>query len=224
MVYVSIDDWRAEVCGECGYRKLFIDMTVVGFLPQARREVAEFFTKLFAGLCFKTRSYTGLLGLLGYFFDELGREKIYLTTIPVDTHLMHVAEGAETVDVFVDVGSPFRHFIYVAEDGPRYSLRPGVRAYRMVGSNEYETFDVRADFFEDAEIFLLECRASWCTPEFLDKVGALASDKEMHVVTYPHPVNEEHKRLLRIMEKALELANKGKFLRAKEEEKTKGCE
>ena len=224
MVYVSIDDWRAERCGECGYKKLFIDMTVVGYLPRSRREVAEFFAKLFAGLRFDARGYTGLLDLLSRFFDELGREKIYLATIPVDTHLTRVTEETETVDVFVDVGSPFRHFIYVTEDEPRYSLRLGVRAYRMVGSNEYETFDVRADFFEDAETFSWECRASWCTPEFLDKVGALASDKEIHVATYPHPVNEEHKRLLRVMEKALELANKRKFLRVKEEEKTRECE
>lgn len=221
MVYVSIDDWSAERCGECGYRKLFIDMTVVGYLPRSRREVAEFFAKLFEGLRFDAQGRGGLLDFLSYFFDELGREKIYLATIPADTRSTHVAEGAETVDVFVDAGSPFRHFIYVAEDEPRYSLRPSVRAYRMVGSNERETFDVRADFFEDAETFSLECRASWCTPEFLDKVGALANDAEVHVATYPHPVNEEHERLLRIMEKALELAKKRKLPREKEEEKTR---
>jgi hypothetical protein len=210
MVYVSIDDWRAERCGECGYRKLFIDMTVVGFLPRARREVAEFFTKLFAGLCFNAQGYTGLLGLLGYFFDELGREKIYLTTIPADTHLTRITEETESVDVFVDVGSPFRHFIYVAEDEPRYSPGLGVHAYRMVGSNEYETFDVRADFFEDAEAFSQQCAAPWCTPEFLDEVGVLASDGEVHVATYPHPVDAEHERLLRIMEKVLKLAEERK--------------
>jgi hypothetical protein len=206
MVYVSIDDWSAERCEVCGFSKLYIDMTVVGFSPQTRRETAEFFTKLFAGLQFDARGYTGLLDLLSHFFDELGREKIYLTTIPMDTHTKCITESTETVDVFVDVGSPFRHFLYVTETEPYYRSGSRVRAYRMVGSNECESFDVRADFFEDAEDFSLECAAPWCTPEFLEGVGALASDREIHVSTYPHPVNEEHARLLRIMKKALQLA------------------
>jgi len=186
MVYVTIDSLLLE-------RDNFdIDISVIGRCPKTRRKALQLLTSIFGELDFPyTEIQDPRLSMLGYFFAELAREKIYLKTVPKNTYLSLLESkwrrGPEDgpVDIFVDVGSPLRH-IYVVEDSPRssYGRRPGYAwAYDVTAVSPWlhETIRIHADFTIPAP----SCTAGWCTEKYIKKMKRLARPKQIYIEPYP---------------------------------------
>jgi hypothetical protein len=207
MVYVTIDSLLLE-------RYSFdIDISVVGRCPKTRRKALQLVTSIFGALVFPyTNVQDPQLSKLGYFFSELAREKIHLKTIPKNTYLTQLEAkwsrnpGDGPVDIFVDVGSPFRH-IYVVEDSPRssYGRRPGYAwAYDATAVSPWLSEDIRihADFTVAAP----SCTAAWCTETYIKKVRRLARPRQIHVEPYPG-LDDDTQELIR---RAIGLAGQSK--------------
>ena len=115
--------------------KFVIDMVVSGNVQPNSKDVMGFLTRLFSKLEFDyTRCTDPQLAKLGYYFDDLAREKVFIARIPENTNILlenleNVVEeavrlGEDVVDLFVDTGSPLKHVYIVkarSEDG-RYSF------------------------------------------------------------------------------------------------------
>jgi len=186
MVFVTIDSLLLE-------RDNFdIDISVIGRCPKTRRKALQLLTSIFGELAF---SYTEIqdprLSMLGYFFAELARDKIYLKTIPKNTYLTSLeakwrrSPEDGPVDIFVDVGSPFRH-IYVVEDSPRssYGRRLGYAwAYDVTAVSPWLGEDIR--IHADFTIPTPRCTAGWCTEKYIKKMMRLARPKQIYIEPYP---------------------------------------
>jgi hypothetical protein len=210
MVYVSIDAL------DLGKNSIYIDMSVFGVYPKDSKEVMEVLTQVFSRLVFKYPFNDELheLGLheLGHFFAMLARKKVYIASIPEDTHefnyhpsleeaLKSAKEyGNEIVDLFVDVGSPFKHIYIVSRGTTSYS---GIKAcgYNIAGwgPNLLDRIDIHVDFASEPP----RCTATWCTEEFMERMEKLMKDNGIHVEPYPGMKNRVTKLLLK---KAIELA------------------
>ena len=205
MVYVSIDalDLREN--------SIYIDMSVFGVYPKDSKEVMEVLTQVFSRLVFRN-PFNDELRELGHFFAMLARKKVYIASIPEDTYefnyhpsleeaLKSAKEyGNEIVDLFVDVGSPFKHIYIVSRGTTSYS---GIKAcgYNIVGwgPNLLDRIDIHVDFASEPP----RCTAAWCTEEFIERMEKLMKDNEIHVEPYPGMKNHVVKKLLK---KAIELA------------------
>ena len=195
MVYVSLDDIVIERIGV--QLSLILDMHVVGFVPEDHREVMGFLTEVFERLQVDyLRIPPGELHDLGYMVVELSREKIYLTTIPDNTYSYDRCTssgfkdwGCVPVYVYVDVGSPFRHFFHVHRVSPRFDSDASYTVYGVrYDGTEYVC--IMVDFFRVLPL----CTASFCTEEFKETVERLAADREIHVGVYPD-ANKRTKKL-----------------------------
>jgi len=123
MVWVTIEDMVMR------RGLLAIDMVVAGNVQPNPRGVMDFLTRLFSklefdcGVCMDPRVAT-----LKYYFDDLAREKVFIGRIPENTYIFlqntedvvreAVRLGEDVVDLFVDVGSPFKH-VYIVKSYPR---------------------------------------------------------------------------------------------------------
>jgi len=207
MVYVSIDD--------LGIRKnsIYIDMSVFGVYPKDTKEVMEVLTQVFSKFEFEYPLYQfdEKLYELGYFSAMLARKKVYIASIPENTNVFEFhpsleealkstkEHGGRIVDLFVDVGSPFKHIYFVFEDIPHLH---GIKAcsYQIIGwgPNLQEIIDIHVDFASEPP----RCDAVWCTEEFMERKEKLMKDNEIHVEPYPGMSN----RVKKLLEKAIELA------------------
>jgi hypothetical protein len=112
-----------------------IDMVVSGNVQPNSRDVMDFLTRLFSKLDFDyIRCKDSRVAKLGYYFDDLAREKVFIARIPENTNILlqktgnaveeAVRLGEDVVDLFVDTGSPLKHVYIVkarSEDG-KYSF------------------------------------------------------------------------------------------------------
>ncbi len=129
MVHVTIRDVVVRK-GE-----FVIDMAVSGNVRPDPKGVMDFLTRFFSKLGFDyARCKDPQLAELGYYFDDLAREKVFIARIPENTNVLlqnpgdavgeTVRLGEDVVDLFVDAGSPLKHVYIVkarSEDG-RYSF------------------------------------------------------------------------------------------------------
>jgi hypothetical protein len=184
-----------------------MDIDVLGYLPDDPVKGMEVLTKAFGKLRFNylDRQYLWFpLGKIGYFFDELSRDKIYLTTVPEDTYSYESCMESWSSDrfrckpiyIFIDVGSPFRHVILV-EDNPLEPEKsdPQIKSFQVtglyvVGSEYYELLVT----FRSADWISWNCEASFCTEKYIETVEKLASDEEIHFMVYPR-ADKRTKRL-----------------------------
>jgi hypothetical protein len=161
VVYFMIDDMHMN-----DY-ELFIDSSVKGFSPKGSSDVMELITKVAKRLKFdylEARREWYELSQFGYFMSELSREKVYLVTIPENTH--NYVEGRKydlfskentvvdpIIDIYVDRGSPVRHFYKVyMRPNPEFSdplRRMSLLEFEIEGisarPNTYPQFNIRID-------------------------------------------------------------------------------
>jgi len=207
MVYVSIDAL------DLGENSIYIDMSVFGVYPKDTKEVMEVLTQVFSKLEFEYPLYQfdEKLYELGYFSAMLARKKVYIASIPENTNVFEFHPsleealksakeyGNEIVDLFVDVGSPFKHIYIVSRGTTSYS---GIKAcgYSIVGwgPNLLDRIDIHVDFASEPP----RCDAVWCTEEFMERMEKLMKDNEIHVEPYPGMKN----RVTKLLKKAIELA------------------
>jgi hypothetical protein len=210
MVYVSIDQLTLRE-DEGGF---IVDMSVIGICPRDKREVMELLTRVFSQMEFDYLSlpWGSALSRLGYFLSELSRGKIHLATIPKNTyHTLEEAEqskdpeGVEGVaDVFVDVGSPFRHLYIVVDSWCSFGREEGVSwGYEVIGVSPWskEAIKIHVDF----DKYMPECTAPFCTESFLRRVKRLMRDEEIHIAPYPALPRDERK----LLETVLKLSARG---------------
>jgi hypothetical protein len=117
MVYFQIDYLRIEE------DELILDATVTKFTPKSSKDIMDLITRIARRMYFDYSNVDRALLHFGYLIAELGREKIYLTTVPIDTYgYFHAIQDGKQyvfdkmdipVDIYIDVGSPFRHFYKV---------------------------------------------------------------------------------------------------------------
>jgi len=112
-----------------------IDMVVSGDVQPNSKDVMDFLTRLFSKLNFDyIRCKDSRVAKLGYYFDDLAREKVFIARIPENTNILlenlenaveeTVRLGEDVVDLFVDAGSPLKH-VYIVKarsEGGRYSF------------------------------------------------------------------------------------------------------
>ena len=192
MVYVRIMDVEISrgVINEFHCR-----LDVAGFLPRDLRDVVNFVTELFKTMRFNYMNVSEEdLSTFGYFVVELSRDKEYLATIPENTYYIDTdwrSQGIKPVDLFVNIGSPFKHIYYVLKE-------PVQNAYSIIGLSKVEHIELYVKFFKDERDF---CKNVWhpCIPETLpEKVG----DSAIHIEVDPY-LSEDKRELLR---EALRLA------------------
>jgi hypothetical protein len=163
VVYFMIDDIHMN-----DY-ELFIDSSVKGFSPKGSSDVMELITKVAKRLTFdyfKVWKEWYELSHFGYLMSELSREKVYLVTIPENTH--NYVEGKKYVfgegdafdpiiDIYVDRGSPVRH-IYKVYKRPNPEVAFTYKNFERIPLFEFEiegmgianpyrkeSFDIRID-------------------------------------------------------------------------------
>jgi hypothetical protein len=117
MVYFQIDYLRIEE------DELILDATVTKFTPKSSKDIMDLITRVAKHMKFDYSKADRVLSHFGYLIAELGREKIYITTVPIDTYgYFHAIQDGKQyvfnkmdipVDIYIDVGSPFRHFYKV---------------------------------------------------------------------------------------------------------------
>jgi hypothetical protein len=132
MVHVTIRDVAVRK-GE-----FVIDMVVSGNVQPDSKGVMDFLTRFFSKLEFDcTRCTDPQLAKLGYYFDDLAREKVFIARIPENTNILlenledavgeAVRRGEDVVHLFVDAGSPLKHVYIVkvrrASDGYHITVR-----------------------------------------------------------------------------------------------------
>jgi len=133
MVQVIIND--ISVRGD----KFVIDMTVIGAQSNFK-DVMEFLTRFFSKLKFDyNKCRDPRVAQLGYYINDLTREKIFIGKIPENTYILlgnpenAIEEaarlGCDIVDLFVDAGSPLKH-VYIVKKHPR---RDGTYKAYIVG-------------------------------------------------------------------------------------------
>jgi len=119
MVHVTIRDMAMRK-GE-----FMIDMVVSGNVQPNSKDVMGFLTRLFSKLEFDyTKCTDPRVADLGYYFDDLAREKVFIARIPENTYILShhpedpIGEAArlreDIVDLFVDTGSPLKH-VYIVK-------------------------------------------------------------------------------------------------------------
>jgi hypothetical protein len=204
MVLVSIDDYTL------GDDSIAIEMDVFGTYPRGSREVMGILTRVFSKLSFDYfRVSDEELSMLGYYFTMLAREKVFIASVPEDTHMLehypsleqavgHVRRsGGEVVDIFVDVGSPFKNIYFVSRGDSKYLA--GARSYRIIGRGYLSCSEIyiHADFAREPPT----CTPVWCPTELLER-EELIRDGELHIV--PYPGMEDAKKAL--LERAIKLA------------------
>jgi hypothetical protein len=186
----------------CARKLLWMDIDVLGYVPEDPVKGMEVLTKVFRRLelNYLNRQYWGTpLGEIGYFISELSRDKIYLVTVPEDTYHYESCVKSWTsnscipIYVFIDVGSPFRHIILVREK--REEGIPQSKSFLItgLGIDFYEYYSLWVTF-RTADWILWNCTESFCTEEYVETVEKLASDEEIHFEVYPR-ADEETKRL-----------------------------
>jgi hypothetical protein len=205
MVLVSIDDYTL------GDDSIVIEMDVFGAYPRGSREVMGILTRVFSKLSFDYfRVSDEGLSMLGYYLAMLARGKVFIASVPEDTHVLehypsleqavgHVRRegGREVVDIFVDVGSPFKNIYFVSRDDSKYLA--GARGYRIIGRGYLSNSEIyiHADFAREPPT----CTPVWCPTELLER-EELIRDGELHIV--PYPDMEDTKKAL--LERAIKLA------------------
>jgi len=117
MVYFQIDYLRIEE------DELILDATVTEFTPKSSKDIMDLITRVAKHMKFDYSKVDRALSHFGRLIAELGREKIYLATVPIDTYgYFHAIQDGKQyvfnkmdlpVDIYIDVGSPFRHFYKV---------------------------------------------------------------------------------------------------------------
>jgi hypothetical protein len=163
-------------------------LDVAGFLPRDLRDVVNFVTELFRTMRFNYMNVSEEdLSTFGYFVAELSRDKVYLATIPLNTYYIDTdwrGQGIKPVDLFVDVGSPFKHIYYVLEE-------PVQNAYGVIGLSRVEHIELYVKFFRDEHDF---CKNVWhpCTPETLSEK---VRDSAIHIEVDPY-LREDKRELL----------------------------
>jgi len=183
-----------------------MDIDVLGYLPDDPVKGMEVLTKAFRRLRFNYLDPQYLwfpLSEIGYFFRELSRDKIYLTTIPEDTYSYESCMESWSSDryrckpvyIFVDVRSPFRYVILVEDNPLEPKSYPQSKSFqvtglRVVGSEYYELLVT----FRSADWISWNCEADFCTEEYVETVEKLASDEEIHFMVYPR-ADKRTKRL-----------------------------
>ena len=211
-MFVSIDEFGLEK------GSITIDMSVFGVYPESTREVMDLLTRVFSKLSFNyLRVSNAKLSMLGYYLAMLAREKVFIASVPEDTYIFrdypsleqaveYVRKnrekyGEKVVDLFVDMGSPFKHIYFVSRD---YTSYPEIKScgYSIIGRGylSNEEIYIHADFVSE----LPYCTAKWCTEDFLERMERLMRDGELHIEPYPG-MNNTKKDLL---EKAIKLASK----------------
>jgi hypothetical protein len=221
VVFVSIDDIEVRR-HPILLRDLRLDLSVVGFTPRSYGGALEFFTRLAERLRFDHLSWGSLKKLkrlgadvrevcdLGVLLDELSRKKVFLVWVPENTHFFNPSGfdpskcESRVYALFVDEGSPLRHFFLVSKDDPRVR---GASAYSIIGFSPWhpEFFGLRADFIEDPEEVY-----DWDVPEdFKRRVVELAKDPELHIDVYYSPCDSEHELRLSLIKDLLELKKSG---------------
>jgi len=185
VVYVLIMD--VEISHADVY-KFYCWLDVAGFLPKDFRDVMDFITRLFNAMKFNYMEATRrFLHDFGYFAWELSRDKVHLATMPLNMYYINAdwrSMGVEPVDLFVDIGSPFKHIYYVIREAVQ-------NAYSIVGLSRTEHVEVYAKFFADERGF---CRNVWhpCDPQ---AVAEKVKDDAVHVDINPY-LNEYKRELL----------------------------
>ena len=191
-------------------RKLWMDIDVLGYVPEDPVKGMEMLTKVFRRLKFNylDRQYWGTpLDEIGYFISDLSRDKIYLTTVPEDTHYYEdcvkswSSDVCKPIYVFIDVGSPFRHIILVSEE--REEGYPPSKKFLITGLHiNLEKYYSLYVTFRTTDWILLNCKADFCTEEYVETVEKLASDNEIHFMVYPR-ASEKTKRMFKAIMKAV---------------------
>jgi len=180
VVYVSIDDLVLR------RGSIFIGMSVFGLYPGDAREAMRALTQVFLRLATGSAS-SGL----GYYFGMLAREKVHIASIPEDTYLLlnkppleavkHAVErGGRVLDLFVDVGSPFRSIYIVSEDYTHYD---NARGYDIIGLGYLarEEVEIHADFSVETP----SCEAGWCNSKLVERIERLAKGSGLCIEPYP---------------------------------------
>ena len=166
-------------------------LDVAGFLPKNSKDVMDFVTELFNSIKFDYMFVDNeLLSVFGYFVSELSRDKAYLATIPLNTYYIGTdwrSTGVEPVDLFVDVGSPFKHIYYVIKEATQ-------NVYSIVGLSKAEHVEIYVEFFANEKDF---CQDVWhpCDPQ---AIAQKVKDSAIHVEVNPqvNPLLSEYIRRL----------------------------
>jgi hypothetical protein len=163
-----------------------IDNLVFGLYPRGAREAMRALTQVFSRLATGSAS-----SRLGYYFGMLARGKVHIASIPEDTYILlnhppleavrHAVErGGRVLDLFVDVGSPFRGIYIVFEDYTHYD---NARGYRIInrGYLSRDEVNIHADFSAEPP----SCEARWCTSELVERIEKLTKSSELCIEPYP---------------------------------------
>jgi hypothetical protein len=106
-----------------------IDMVVASNVQPSPEDVMDLMTRIFSKLRFNYfKCEDPQVAKLGYYFSDLARKKVFIGRIPENTYILlqnpedavgeAVRRGVDVVDLFVDVGSPFKH-VYIVTVRPK---------------------------------------------------------------------------------------------------------
>jgi nitrogen regulatory protein PII-like uncharacterized protein len=173
MVYFMIDDFRIYtvkvVDDGISIKREYVDIdsSVKGLKNKSSKAVMDLITnvaKQFTFYKLKDNEIDYKLERIRYAFMELARPKIYLTTIPEDTYRC-LAKGEkykfgdniginDVVDIYVDVGSPFKRFYTISREENPEIRDPNLYEFQINGypklTENYQTFHIRIDMAPDS--------------------------------------------------------------------------